>query len=135
MQWTGEPNAGFCPSDVKPWLPVLDNHREVNVETQKGDQDSLFNTYRMLLHLRKQHIALQEGALTLLDEVRDHPGVLVYRREHQVGSVCVIINFGLEAAVVENRTCCQRVVYSIGAAAQVARASITLPPYSGHFLA
>jgi glycosidase len=134
MQWTGELNTGFCPPDVASWLPVLDNCKERNVEFQQSDANSLMNTYKMLLRLRKEYIALQEGALTLLDEIKSRPDVLAYRREHSVGSVCVMINFGLEAAVVENRTDCQRVLYSIGAAAQVERTSIILPPYSGHLL-
>ncbi len=31
MQWTAEPNAGFCPPGVRPWLPVNENHVTTNV--------------------------------------------------------------------------------------------------------
>lgn len=31
MQWNASPNAGFCPDDAKPWLPIADDHEVVNV--------------------------------------------------------------------------------------------------------
>ncbi len=34
MQWSAEPNAGFCPEGVEPWLPVASDYREVNVAVQ-----------------------------------------------------------------------------------------------------
>ena len=135
MQWSGEPNAGFCPPEVTPWLPVLDTHMEMNVEAQQGDQDSLLNTYRALLRLRREHAALQEGALVLVDVDKNHPDVLIYRREHPTGLVYVAINFGSETVVVKNPYACQRVLYSVGAAAQIGKAGIILPPRSGHLLA
>ena len=134
MQWTGKPNAGFCPSGTVPWLPVLDDHMEKNVEAQMGDKDSLLNTYRMLLHLCKEYAALQEGALILLDEMRARPDVLVYQREHGDGLVCVAINFGADGVVLENPTGYQRTLYSIGETASIERGSIMLPPRSGHVL-
>jgi alpha-glucosidase len=53
LQWSGEPNAGFSPPDVPPWLPVNPNYATgVNVACQEGDPHSLLNFYRGMLRLR-----------------------------------------------------------------------------------
>ncbi|GAI52991.1 unnamed protein product, partial [marine sediment metagenome] len=42
MQWTNAPNAGFCPPDVDPWLPVNPNYTHgINVTDRLKDPDSL----------------------------------------------------------------------------------------------
>lgn len=99
MQWTGGENAGFCPPEAVPWLPVNEaNKHERNVETQSADPDSLFNVYRSLLKLRKEIPALHEGALTLLEALPSN--VLGYVRRRDSQSVVVLINFRKgEAAV------------------------------------
>ena len=67
MQWTAGPNAGFCPPDRAPWLPVNPNHvAGVNVADQQADPDSLWHFYRRLLHARKTAPALQVGTYTPL---------------------------------------------------------------------
>ena len=72
MQWTAGPNGGFCPEGVTPWLPLHDNWRERNVETEARDPQSLFAWYRTLLALRTERAALREGALELApEEARD----------------------------------------------------------------
>ena len=38
MQWSNQPNGGFCPAGVEAWLPVNPNHAEgVNVRAQQAD--------------------------------------------------------------------------------------------------
>ena len=67
MQWTAEANAGFCPPERAPWLPVNPNHAAgVNVADQQADPDSLWHFYRRLLHARKAAPALQVGTYTPL---------------------------------------------------------------------
>ena len=78
MQWTGGPNAGFCPPDVQPWLPVNTDSARVNVAAQSTDPDSLLSTYRALLDLRRTMPALRDGRLDLIEGLPD--GVLGYRR-------------------------------------------------------
>ncbi len=72
MQWSAAPNAGFCPADVAPWLPVHDDWQTRNVEAQARDPDSLLAWYRTLLALRAGREALREGSLHLAaDAARD----------------------------------------------------------------
>ena len=51
MQWDDTDNAGF--SSAKPWLNVNPNYREINVESQLKDPDSLLSFYKKLTALRK----------------------------------------------------------------------------------
>jgi alpha-glucosidase len=66
MQWDGSPEAGFTTSD-KPWLPVPDTYKTVNVAEEVRDDDSLLNWYKQLIHLRRDNPALHSGKLTLLN--------------------------------------------------------------------
>ncbi|MEG2687662.1 MAG: alpha-glucosidase, partial [Clostridia bacterium] len=51
VQWNATENAGF--STAKPWFTVNPNYKEVNVEIEESDPNSLLNFYRQLLVLRK----------------------------------------------------------------------------------
>ena len=51
MQWNDEANAGFTKGT--PWMRLNDNYKEVNVEAQKQDADSVFSYYKKLIALRK----------------------------------------------------------------------------------
>jgi alpha-glucosidase len=66
MQWDGSPEAGFTKSD-KPWLPVPDTYKTVNVEEEVRDDDSLLNWYKQLIRLRRENPALHSGTLTMLN--------------------------------------------------------------------
>jgi alpha-glucosidase len=66
MQWDGSPEAGFTTSD-KPWLPVPETYKTVNVEEEVRDDDSLLNWYKQLIRLRRENAALHSGTLTMLN--------------------------------------------------------------------
>ncbi len=61
MQWTAEDNAGF--SSATPWRLPDSNFSTVNVDEQKDLPESLLNTYKTLIDLRKSHPALLNGNL------------------------------------------------------------------------
>ena len=65
MQWTPGEYAGFA--QVEPWLPVMKNHQETNVETQLEDRSSLLSLYKKLIHLRKDSPALLSGEYKSID--------------------------------------------------------------------
>jgi glycosidase len=88
MQWDGSANAGFCPPDVQPWLPVNADHRRVNVAAQAGQQGSTLELYRRLLTLRAESAALQTGSLAMLEALP--AGVLGYRRANLI----ILANMG-----------------------------------------
>ena len=51
MQWSAERNAGF--SEGTPWLGVNPDYKDVNVEKELDDPDSVLSFYRELIHLRR----------------------------------------------------------------------------------
>lgn len=53
MQWSDAPNAGF--TKASPWFVVNDNYRDINVESQQSDPDSLLNFYRDALQFRRDN--------------------------------------------------------------------------------
>ncbi len=93
MQWTGEAHAGFTTGD--PWIKVKANYPEVNVAAQSSDPDSLWNTYRSLLHLRNNHVALRTGDYTKVD-VADSK-VYAFLRSSPQETVLVLINLSSDA--------------------------------------
>ena len=66
MQWDGSPEAGFTTSD-KPWLPVPDTYKTVNVAEEVRQDDSMLNWYKQLIQLRRDNPALHSGKLTMLN--------------------------------------------------------------------
>ncbi len=88
LPWSGqEAPFGFSPDDATgaPWLPQPANWHALSVEAQTGDESSMLELYRRALHLRRDHAALGDSALTWLDTP---PGVLAFAREP--GFACVV---------------------------------------------
>ena len=87
MPWSADPNAGFCPPDAEPWLPLDPDHARLSVAAQERDPGSLLTLYRRLLALRRAEHGLSLGYWRAL-EARD--GVLAYVRG---GRFLVALNF------------------------------------------
>ncbi len=96
VQWADAPNAGFCPADVTPWLPVNPNYADgVNVAEQANDPRSLLAFYRRMLAIRKQTPALIAGDYTPLLE--DHADCLCFLRQTEGQTCLVVLNYSDEA--------------------------------------
>ena len=91
MQWNDTTNAGFSSGD-RPWLPVHESYRRVNVEIETRNDESLLNIIRGLLQIRKQEQALQEGSLELLAGLPRK--MLGYSRSVGSGKIFILLNFG-----------------------------------------
>ncbi len=89
MQWNSEKNAGF--SNGTPWIDVIYNYKDINVEKQKNDPDSILNFYRTLILLRKKYKAISLGTTIPLAE--NHKSVYVYKRIYENQELLVINNF------------------------------------------
>lgn len=92
MQWDTSKNAGFSTAD-KTWLPVASDYMTVNVETEKGEPNSLLHWYERLIDMRKNDPTLRDGEQVMLDE--NNPHVLSYLRKGVNGSpsIVVVLNF------------------------------------------
>jgi alpha-glucosidase len=129
MQWDGGPNAGFCPPDVTPWLPVAGDHQQVNVAAQRGDDTSLLHLVRRLLTLRRGTPPLLIGRYRRLADAPPHS--LAFVREHDGHEVAVVLNFAEQPATVDLACGSARVLLDTGFAATVEGAAVTVPPAAG----
>ena len=92
MQWDASPHAGFCPSDVEPWLPTPDEVAGRSVAAQRDDPESLLSCYKRFLAARKAHPALRRGALELLPEEVTGRAIVGWRRVADGRSLLVLLN-------------------------------------------
>jgi alpha-glucosidase len=92
MQWNPGPNAGFSPPNTPElWLPLADDYREVNVERQLADPNSILNLYRRLLDYRRTTPALQWGSYQAIDGVPE--SCFVFLRQAEGKRILVALNF------------------------------------------
>ncbi|MCB0646132.1 MAG: alpha-glucosidase [Saprospiraceae bacterium] len=94
MQWNGDKNAGF--SEADPWLPVNNNHLEINVEAQERDPESILNHFRNLTKLRKEWPVLVYGQYEIVE--KEHPQVYAYARKYNDQQLLIVHNFSKEEA-------------------------------------
>ncbi len=92
MQWDSTKNAGFSTAD-KTWLPVGENYKIVNTETEKADENSMLNFISKLVELRNNHPALQSGKMELIPAKELPQNVLGYYRTDAKEKLAVLINF------------------------------------------
>ena len=90
MQWTDGKNAGFTTGT--PWFFVNDNYRQINVQSQEEDPDSLLNFYRKLLQFRRDHPVVLYG--DYLEFRPNDKHFYVYQRSYQGQRLLVICAFG-----------------------------------------
>lgn len=96
MQWTPEPNAGFCPPGVEPWLPLARDYQEINVAVEREVTDSPLALTRSLLELRRDSPALRQGSYSPLPAPA---GIFAYRRATSEEAYVAVLNFTGEGRV------------------------------------
>lgn len=101
MQWDTSPNAGFTEKGVKTWLPVTKGYEKINVAVEESNQDSLLNCFKRLLHLRKDHPALNAGTFAFLNINNSPKTLLAYERafisSETTETLQILLNFGKKA--------------------------------------
>jgi len=89
MQWNDSAGAGFTLGE--PWLPLHKDFRKVNVECETADENSVWNTYRKMIELRKTLPALQQGEIEFIETGRN--GILAYTRTLNDQQIRIALNF------------------------------------------
>ena len=89
MQWNDEINGGF--SKGTPWIESIKNYKEINVKNQIDDEDSIFNYYRKLIALRKEHRVIALGKTIPLAE--NDKNVYMFKRVLENEELFVVTNF------------------------------------------
>lgn len=90
MQWNSSENAGF--STGTPWISIPENCKEINVETELNDADSILAYYKKLIQMRKQCRAISEGKIEFIYEVPTE--VFAYKRAFGEEELLVLNNLG-----------------------------------------
>lgn len=89
MQWDASENAGF--TQGTPWIKLNPNYKEINVESQINDEDSILNYYRKLIKIRKENEVVVYGQYDIILE--DHEEIYAYTRTQENEKLLVICNF------------------------------------------
>ena len=93
MQWSADPNAGFTTGT--PWIGVNPNYRQINVEEQEANPDSVLRFYRRLSDLRREHPCLVLGDYEVIPT--GHEDLLAYRRSLDSETLLILVNFSSQS--------------------------------------
>lgn len=92
MQWSDAENAGFTTGI--PWIGINENYTKINAEAEMARENGIFNYYRKLIEMRKQHRIIVEGDFRLL--CGDDEKIFAYERRLGNEILTVICNFAAE---------------------------------------
>lgn len=97
VQWSGEKNAGFTTGT--PWLKTNSNYKEINVESQEQDGDSVLHYYRRLVAVRKSPEYKEVFTYgEFVPAYEDTETIMAYYRADGEKRMLVAANFGKEPA-------------------------------------
>ena len=111
MQWTSGENAGFTKGTA--WLKINPDYKEINVEDQQNNPDSVLNYYRKLIALRKSDEfknVFTYGEFIPEYEEMDH--IQAFYRKDAAKCILVAANFGTDVASIELKGDVKKVLLS-----------------------
>ena len=76
MQWDSSENGGFTKG--KPWIGVNKNYKNINVDLQLKDENSVLNFYKKMIKVMKENQALVYGKYNMILE--NHEKIYAYER-------------------------------------------------------
>ncbi|RLQ94314.1 glycoside hydrolase family 13 protein [Falsibacillus albus] len=95
MHWNGEENAGFTTGT--PWLGVNPNYKEINVEAELKDENSVLNFYKQLIKLKKSNDVFTYGTYDLL--LPEDSQIYAYTRTLDNEKVVIVTNLSDKPAL------------------------------------
>lgn len=97
MQWSDDPNAGFCPADHKPWMTVNPDYTKWNVSSQVGQKESILEYWKAVIEFRRQQREiLVYGDFEMLPAQETTDDVIGYERSSGSKLMVVLLNFSKE---------------------------------------
>jgi alpha-glucosidase len=93
MQWSDARNAGF--TVYKPWLPIAEDFRTINVKSEMNDDESFLMMYRALLEF-KDTAVLRTGEY--IDWSGSNAQVFGYSRRGEFDTFLVLLNMSSDPA-------------------------------------
>lgn len=111
VQWSDSDNAGFTTGT--PWLKVNSNYKDINVQNQENDPDSVLNYYRKLVATRKSPEYKELFTYGVFEPAyEDTEYVMAYYRVSDNKHILVAANFGKDAKTIELKFPVKKVVLS-----------------------
>ena len=111
VQWSDSDNAGFTTGT--PWLKVNSNYKDINVQNQENDPDSVLNYYRKLVATRKSPEYKEVFTYGVFEPAHeDTEYVMAYYRVSDNQRILVAANFGKDAKTIELKFPVKKVVLS-----------------------
>ena len=92
MQWNSSENAGFTTG--KPWIKINKNYKEINVEKQLNDENSILNFYKKMIKLKKEYEGLIYGKFNLILE--EDENIFAYERIYNDDLFLIVCNISDE---------------------------------------
>ena len=111
VQWSESDNAGFTTGT--PWLKVNSNYKDINVQNQENDPDSVLNYYRKLVATRKSPEYKEVFTYGVFEPAYENTEyVMAYYRVSDNQRILVAANFGKDAKTIELNFPVKKVVLS-----------------------
>ena len=111
VQWSYSDNA--CFTTGTPWLKVNSNYKDINVQNQENDPDSVLNYYRKLVATRKSPEYKEVFTYGVFEPAyEDTEYVMAYYRVSDNQRILVAANFGKDAKTIELNFPVKKVVLS-----------------------
>lgn len=111
VQWSDSDNAGFTTGT--PWLKVNSNYKDINVQNQENDPNSVLNYYRKLVATRKSPEYKEVFTYGVFEPAyEDTEYVMAYYRVSDNQRILVAANFGKDAKTIELNFPVKKVVLS-----------------------
>ena len=88
-QWSGEKYAGF--STAEPWYLVNSNYKEINVEAEEKDPNSVLNFYKKVIKVRSENKETAiYGEFKMMYNSDNH--ILAYKKIAEKDELFVVVN-------------------------------------------
>jgi alpha-glucosidase len=101
MPWLQDASfAGF--SHKAAWLPVAESHRQLAVDIQQADENSILNSYKQMLAWRRRYPALVNGDIKFIQSTDT---VLLFERRYQDTVILVGFNLSHQSTTIEIDKC------------------------------
>jgi oligo-1,6-glucosidase len=130
FQWNSDNHAGFTKGN--PWLKVNEDYRTINAQDQIKDPNSIYNFYKELIRLRKQHSTLIYGNTEFV--LSEYEQIIAYRRFDENESFNVLLNFSDQSVEIEYNCTNQQLVQNNIESFKVNDQTITLRPWQAVIL-
>lgn len=93
MQWDATENAGFIKDNknAQPWIKVNPNYKEINVQQDLDDNDSILNYYKELIKMRKENVNVAVYGV-FEDFFKEDENTFIYTRTYQSKIMFVALN-------------------------------------------